>query len=1004
MQTGTQPYLKLTPEGSHATVPIVMTGLTPNTSYEIQVSFDDADWSPFEEKTFTTKSASATLPDVSAVTIRWKTACSAKVEIDFPNRGYDSLMVYYRWKQNVSEATWKLRNYPSGGSGPTVQIPLSPSTTYVVEATTDHNFVDDIVRSAPFTTDSPPSVGKLGAAPIGDATATLRASQENFCVSFPKNYFRYKIQGTETWTEKESESSVVDLTGLTPLTTYEAEVSLDPSFTGTASTTFTTKAGDPAVDRIEIPDADITRTGAKVRVHVTGADGTDVHIRYSTDPNFSSGSTIHIDEQDADIGYTYVDFTPTGLTSDTTYYVEASYDNTYPTDKTETANFTTHPPVVSIVEVTTTGQTSAQLTITIAYRNGQEYTVYSQYRTTPQGGWVDITKRPTTRTDTAVVNVTVTGLTSDTEYEARASLNSSFPVEETVMSGTFGTWPPGVTDIELKNVTQTTATITVTLSAPNDDSTLYMVYGPENGTWAGTQQTLTSGQTSVDFGLENLVSGTTYDVRISYDARLLDLVGDPVRPQAVPKNRGSTSNKALKNQNQGSSGEEEEEEEVEFTELSFTTEPPTVKAVAIDELKVSQDSATVAVTAQHPNGTFVYIRYSTDQNFAAGSTVLTDEAAVPAATDPSGLSTVNFDLTGLDAGTTYYVQASYDKDPFPATDEDNSANFTTKPPSPAVSSVEVLDSGSNEITKTSATARARVTNPDGAAEVHIRYSTDSSFGQGSTIVTDSATPGTSDTYVDFTFSDLTSGTTYYVQASYDGTFPANSATKGTNFPTDAPTITSVEASDVERTTATVTVTVEEPNDDSVYLHYRAANSTWTTIDRDDPNTVVFDANADTYTFDLTGLTAGTAYTVYASYDSPPPPASATLAELGEARTATFTTFDPNITMVEVDEDSVTQTEAKVTVTVNVPGSNDVHLHYQKTSGSSWSGPMSATVMLDTDANTYTAEFALDMLTSGTEYRVFASYDAAAPSDGATLAEEQTDTFMTDALRVLGRSR
>ena len=58
-----------------------MTGLTPNTSYEIQVSFDNSDWSPSEEKTFTTKSASATLPNVSAVTIRWTTACSAKVEI-----------------------------------------------------------------------------------------------------------------------------------------------------------------------------------------------------------------------------------------------------------------------------------------------------------------------------------------------------------------------------------------------------------------------------------------------------------------------------------------------------------------------------------------------------------------------------------------------------------------------------------------------------------------------------------------------------------------------------------------------------------------------------------------------------------------------------------------------------------------------------------------------------------------------------------------------------------
>ena len=35
-------------ETSTATVPIVMTGLSPNTNYEIQVSFDNTDWSPFQ--------------------------------------------------------------------------------------------------------------------------------------------------------------------------------------------------------------------------------------------------------------------------------------------------------------------------------------------------------------------------------------------------------------------------------------------------------------------------------------------------------------------------------------------------------------------------------------------------------------------------------------------------------------------------------------------------------------------------------------------------------------------------------------------------------------------------------------------------------------------------------------------------------------------------------------------------------------------------------------------
>ena len=269
--------------------------------------------------------------------------------------------------------------------------------------------------------------------------------------------------------------------------------------------------------------------------------------------------------------------------------------------------------------------------------------------------------------------------------------------------------------------------------------------------------------------------------------------------------------------------------------------------------------------------------------------------------------------------------------------------------------------------------------------MHIRYSTDSSFGQGSTIVTGSATPGTGDTYADFTFSSLTSGTTYYVQASYDNTFPATDATKTTHFITDPPALTDVTASDLTQTGATVTVTVDEPNDTSVRLHYMPAGGSWSTTDL---NNAVFDANADTYTFDLTGLISGTEYTVYASYDSTPPSTEATLAA---AQSDTFTTVDPNITDVEIDDQSITQTAATVSVTVDEPNSTPVQLHYKKTSESTWSGPMSATA----DPNTKKATFALDDLTSGTGYTVFASYDRTPPSAGATLADEQTDTFMTD---------
>ena len=192
----------------------------------------------------------------------------------------------------------------------------------------------------------------------------------------------------------------------------------------------------------------------------------------------------------------------------------------------------------------------------------------------------------------------------------------------------------------------------------------------------------------------------------------------------------------------------QKDDPVDFNELTFSTLPPSVVSVAVDDQTVSQTGATVTVTVKEPNGTAqVHIRYSTESNFPSGSTE-TESKVVPTTTNSNGEDTIDFVLTGLSASSSYYVEASYDS-AFPDSDATESTDFTTDPPDPAVSSVEVLDSGSDEITQTGAKIRVHVTNPDGTDDVHIRYSTDSSFGQGSTIVTDSATPGTSDTYVDF---------------------------------------------------------------------------------------------------------------------------------------------------------------------------------------------------------------------------------------------------------------
>ena len=974
--------------GSHATVPIVMTGLTPNTNYEIHVSFDNTDWSPFEKERFTTKDASATLPIVSSVEGDEITACSARIEIAFPNAGRDGLLVYFRWKQNVMGATWSaIGNYPSGGTGASSQVGLSPSTTYVAQATMDHNFVNGIVTSAPFTTTSAPYVSNVVADPIGDTTATLTATRRNFCNWFPTYHFRYRVKGTETWITRAADDydRFITLTGLTPLTTYEVEVSFHKIFSHPFKIEFRTGTPDPPVPRLlAINLKDVVRTSVTVVAEVADAEvDQNAHLLYQNlrANTFSTLKSEPITNSEAE-------FPLTGLISGTRYRLWASLDDSLLTDtltpetkpnEVLSAEFTTIPPGVIGVSPQATGQTTGRLTVTIAEPNGQDQTVYSQYRTTqPEGSWVDVTHQPETDTDTAVVNVT--GLLSDTEYEARASLDSSFPDDETVVSGTFRTLPPGVTGLRVHDVKQTSAKVTVELSAANG-STLYLIYAPICGVWSSLEEPVSTGQRSVEFTLENLMSGTEYEVRISYDSRLKDAVGEKLVPSGGCGSEEGKSTKGsverqdhpgtggVKSDGQGSV---QKDDPVDFNELTFSTLPPSVVSVAVDDQTVSQTGATVTVTVKEPNGTAqVHIRYSTDSNFPNGSTE-TESKVVPTTTNSNGEDTIDFVLAGLSASSSYYVEASYDNT-FPATDATKSIDFTTDPPDPAVASVEVID---DDTSQTETTIRVNVANPDGT-DVHIRYSTDSNFRQGSAITPGNQAINTGTSSVDFTLDNLASGTTYYVQASYDDTYPQDE-TKSADFTTDPPTITGIEASNEQQTTATVTVTVKEPNDSDVRIRYSTdpkfgSSSTILT----DKRAVPFATGESTVEFDLTGLTSGSTYYVQASYDDTFPATDAT-------RSIDFTTDPPTVTGVAVDAQTVSQKEATVTVTVTEPNGADVHIRYGTADDFSDASPMSRPAPPTTDGSSEsTVQFALTELTSGTTYYVQASYDDTFPATDAT---------------------
>ena len=148
--------------------------------------------------------------------------------------------------------------------------------------------------------------------------------------------------------------------------------------------------------------------------------------------------------------------------------------------------------------------------------------------------------------------------------------------------------------------------------------------------------------------------------------------------------------------------------------FNFNTDPPGPSVTDVTVGDITQTEATVTVTVAHANGSTVYLRHKATTEASFGTP---QEAAVS-----TGTTTVTFDLTGLTAGLSYKVEASFDNSFPPSATE--SHDFDTLPPDPSVSAVSVGD-----ITKSGATATVTVAYPNGST-VYLRHkaSTETDFG------------------------------------------------------------------------------------------------------------------------------------------------------------------------------------------------------------------------------------------------------------------------------------
>ncbi len=443
----------------------------------------------------------------------------------------------------------------------------------------------------------------------------------------------------------------------------------------------------------------------------------------------------------------------------------------------------------------------------ISAPNGDSKQVHLRYRV-KDAAWE--ATEPVDTTD-AFADFPLSGLTSGTDYELEASLDSGFPTDGTV-AGKFATNPPSVDSVVASEGSQTGAKITVYVTEPNGTARVYIQYRADGeSNWETESEIVPLLATSHEFVLTDLISGTRYTIEASFD---------------------NTFNDA----------------DAKKSDI-FTTLLPSVQSISVSD--EGQTTATVLVGVAAANGSLVHLRFRTGTD----SWRNTKKAVLP------GESSIEFGLRGLISDREYEVQASYDSN-FPETDVTKTATFTTLPPS--VYSVTVRDKS-----KTTANAYIKIAAPNSDSQtVRLRFQPSAAPADD---WTDAAPATSTDASATIALSSLIEATQYLVEATLASDF--TSGVRTTVFSTlgDDPIVEDVFVydEDINQEDATATIVVANAGGTAreVHLRYRTAGETpgaWSTEDLKadtDPSAL------DTATIPLTDLTAGTQYDVQASLDS-----------------------------------------------------------------------------------------------------------------------------------------
>ena len=607
---------------------------------------------------------------------------------------------------------------------------------------------------------------------------------------------------------------MLNITGLMPGTTYYMRayaMSNNMVFYGNEVHFTTQSAQLPTVTTGEV--SNVTRTSAQVNGNVTSDGGAEVTRRgvcWSTAHEPSIGDD-HADNGTGTGTYT-VDITD--LTPNTTYYVRAYAENVSGLSYGEEVEFTTAEDVSSPT-VTTGAVEGTTAHGEVTNDGGAPVTERGICWGTEHSPTIEGT-HATSGTGTGSFSVELTGLNPGTTYYVRAyaknSVGTSYGNE--VSFSTTANMPTVTTD-EVSNITQTTAqgggNVTDDGGATVTERGICWGTG-HNPTTGGSHATSGEGTGAFVCNMTGLTQNTKYYVR------------------AYAVNSQGTSYG----------------DEVSFT-TSQNVSAPTVTTGEVSD--ITQTSAKCSGNVTADGGAAVTERgicWSTSHNpTTAGSH----------ATSGTGTGTYTCNMTGLTAGTIYYVRA-YAKNS-QGTSYGSEVSFSTTANMPTVTTAQVTN-----ITQTTATGGGNVTATGGAnvTERGICWGT----SHNPTTSSSHSSNGTGTGNYTCNMTGLTPNTTYYVRAyakNSVGTAYGNEVSFTTTQNVTVPTVTTNTVTNITQTTATCGGNVTNSGGATV----TARGVCWSTSQNPTVNNshTTDGSGTGSFTSSITGLAPNTTYYVRA---------------------------------------------------------------------------------------------------------------------------------------------